>query len=219
MKTALVFVGALLVVASAGAQQHDQSHPNGVIYGTAVDKHGSPAKSIGMTAMPLEVSLFATVLPHTTTNARGDYRFENLPWWGKYAVYPEDKEVGYSSFSNPPIYSDITKVSPERPTAQLNVVLPDKAGFLHVHLINQKSGAPITGMKIAVMSVENPRSPLTTIAQDSRQAILLPPNKRLLLHVTSDGFREWSESAERGKPVSLSPGAELTLTVELEPIP
>ena len=97
MKTALIFVSVLLV-ASAPAQQHDEPHPNGVIYGTAVDKDGNPAKNIGLTACPLGVALSA-ILPHTTTNARGEYRFENLPWWGRYAVYPEEREAGYSEDS------------------------------------------------------------------------------------------------------------------------
>jgi hypothetical protein len=220
MKTALIFVSVLLV-ASAPAQQHDEPHPNGVIYGTAVDKDGNPAKNIGLTACPLGVALSA-ILPHTTTNARGEYRFENLPWWGRYAVYPEDREAGYSSFSNPRVgnrYSEEAEISPGKPKAELNVVLPDKAGFLRIHLSSQKSGVAIIGMRVALMSAESPRSPLMTMSCESSQVVLLPPNKRLLLHVTSDGFREWSESVGSGKLVELAPGAELTLNVELEPAP
>ena len=111
-------------------------------------------------------------------------------------VYPEDREAGYSSFSNPPVgnrYSEEAEISPGKPKAELNII-PDKAGFLRIHLISQKSGVAIIGMRVALMSAESPRSPLMTMSCESSQMVLLPPNKRLLLHVTSDGFREWSES-------------------------
>jgi len=41
MKTTFVFVGFLLL-ATAVAQQHDDSRPKGVIYGIAVGQDGQP---------------------------------------------------------------------------------------------------------------------------------------------------------------------------------
>jgi len=79
VKTALVFVGLLLLTA-ASAQQKDEPHPKGVIYGIAIGQDGQPAKRIGLTAEPLGVGLGA-MLPHTRTNDAGEYRFENVPWW------------------------------------------------------------------------------------------------------------------------------------------
>ena len=79
VKTALVFVG-LFLLAAASAQQNDEPHPKGVIYGIAIGQDGQPAKRIGLTAEPLGVPLGA-VLPHTRTNDAGEYRFENIPWW------------------------------------------------------------------------------------------------------------------------------------------
>jgi hypothetical protein len=67
------------------------------------------------------------------------------------------------------------------------------------------------------MSMENPESPLFTMSCYSNHVILVPPDKNLLLHVTSDGFREWDESVGRGKPLHLSSGTRLTLAVQLEP--
>ena len=29
------------------------------------------------------------MLPHVNTNDKGEYHFENLPWWGRYSVYGE----------------------------------------------------------------------------------------------------------------------------------
>jgi hypothetical protein len=73
-------------------------------------------------------------------------------------------------------------------------------------------------MRIALMSEENPLSPLLTASSDSNRVILIPPEKRLLLHVASDGFNDRDESAGRGKLVYLHSGTRLTLDVQLQPI-
>lgn len=100
MKAEVIFVG-LLLMAVAPAQQNDAPQPKGVIYGVAIDQAGRPAKRMGLTAEPLGVPL-AALLPHTKTNDAGEYRFENLPWWGRYTVYADDEDAGYSSFSTGP---------------------------------------------------------------------------------------------------------------------
>ena len=218
MKTAIVFVGFLLLVASS-EQQHKEPPPDGVIYGTAIGPDGQPAKGIGLTASPLGVGLSA-VLPHTRTNDSGAYRFQNIPWWGRYTVYAEDEDAGYSSFSTAPLgHSDPSEVelTPEHREAELKVYLPPKAGFVQIHLTNRRTGDGISGTRVAVMSVKNPESPLFTMSCYSNHVILVPPDKNLLLHVTSDGFREWDESVGRGKPLHLSSGSRLTLAVQLEP--
>jgi len=44
---------------------------------------------------------------------------------------------------------------------------------------------------VALMPMENPESPLFTMSCYSSHVILVPPDKNLLLHVTSDGYHEW----------------------------
>jgi|SRR6202142_1018546 len=218
MKTTLVFVGFLLL-ATAVAQQHDEPHPKGVIYGVAVGQDGQPAKGIGLTAYPLGVALGAA-LPHAKTNDAGEYRFVNLPWWGKYTVYAEDEEAGYSSFSTGSAgdgHPSEVELTPEHREAEFKVYLPPRAGFLQIHLTNRRTGADISGMRVTVMLMENPESPLLTMSCYSNHAVLVPADKNLLLHVTSDGFREWDESVGKGKPLHLSSGTRLTLAVQLEP--
>lgn len=218
MKTTLVFVGFLLL-ATAVAQQHDEPQPKGVIYGIAINQEGQPAKRIGLTAEPLNVGL-AAKLPHTTTNDAGEYRFENVPWWGKYTVYADDEDVGYSSFSTaPPEDSNPpeVEVTPEHPEGEFKVVLPPKAGFIQVYLTNRKTGAGISVMRVALMREDKPDSPVFTMSCYSTQVILIPPDKNFLLHVTSDGFREWSESTGKGKSIHLASGAHLKIDVELAP--
>lgn len=219
MKTALVFVG-LLLLAIAGAQQDNEQPPKGVIYGTAIGQDGQPAKGIVLTAYPLSVPL-GTALPSTKTNGTGEYRFENLPWWGKYTVYAEDEDAGYSSFSTGPAgnsHPSEVELNPEHREAEFKVYLPPRAGFLQIRLTNRKTGAGISAMRIALMLPENPVSHFFSMSCYSNHVILIPPAKHLLLHVTSDGFQEWEQTAGMGKPIYLPSGARLTLDVQLEPV-
>jgi hypothetical protein len=52
---------------------------------------------------------------------------------------------------------------------------------------------------------------------DSDRIVLVPPDRNLLLHVKSDGFREWDESIGTGKPVNVPSGNRVTLDVQLDP--
>jgi hypothetical protein len=217
VKTALVFVGLLLVAASA--QQNNEPIPKGVIYGIAIGQDGQPAKRIGLTAHPLGVAIGA-ILPHTKTNDAGEYRFENIPWWGKYTVYAEDEDAGYSSFSTGPARDSSppeVELTPEHPEAEFRLMLPPKAGFVQIRLTNKKTGSGISGMRVVVMPTERPDSPLFTMSCHSNHVILIPPDKNLLLHVSSDGFREWDESIGNGKPIHLASGSRLKLEVNLIP--
>jgi hypothetical protein len=217
MKTPFVFVGFLLL-ATAVARQHDEPPPKGAIYGTAIGQDGLPARRIGLRASPLGVAL-GTVLPYARTNDTGEYRFEGLPWWGRYTVYGEDEDAGYSIFSNGPAdegHPSEVEVTPEHPEAEFKVFLPARAGFLQVHLTNRRTGGGISGMRVTLMTMERPVSPLFAMSCYSNHIVLIPPDKDLLLHVTSDGFREWDESVGQGKPIRPRSGARLTMEVQLE---
>jgi hypothetical protein len=91
------------------------------------------------------------------------------------------------------------------------------AGFLQIHLTSRRTGVGISGMSVTVMLMENSESPLFTMSCYSNHVVLVPPDKNLLLHVTSDGFREWDGSVGKGKPLRLPSGTRLSLAVQLEP--
>src|SRR5436309_9126314 len=216
MKITLFFV-SLLLLSNALAQQHDEPHPSGVIHGTANAKDGQPAKNVQLVAFPFGVALGA-VVPHTKTNDAGEYRFENLPWWGRYTVFADDEEAGYSNLHRETVSGPSeAEITPEHPEAGLNLSLPPKSGFLRIELTNRETAAGISTMRITVMAAENPGSPLFTLNCHSNRFILLPPDKNLLLHVTSDGFREWDESFGEGKLLLLPSGTKRTIVVQLEP--
>jgi hypothetical protein len=211
-------VAFLLLLSAAMGQQPDSPTPSGSIYGIAIGTDGQPAKNIGLTATPLGMPL-AAVLPHTVTNERGEYRFK-LSWWGKYTVYAEDKAEGYSNFSTGSFGQTdpaTVEITPAHPEAEMKVHLPPKAVFLTINLTNEQSGAAIPGMDVTVMRRGNPPSLIFSEGCSSTEVILLPPNKDLLLHIASHGFREWSSSAGNGYAVHSVSGSRMTLDVKLAP--
>jgi hypothetical protein len=78
-------------------------------------------------------------------------------------------------------------------------------------------------MSIKVVPMEKPDARIFedagvfTMSCYSDHVILVPPDENLLLHVKSDGFREWDESVGKGKPISVPRGTRLTLNVQLDP--
>src|SRR5215469_13789853 len=218
MKAILVFVG-LSLFAAVVAQQEDKPGPNGVINGTVVGQDGKPAKGIGLDAWPLGVPL-AAKLPHTRANDVGEYRFEQIPWWGKYSVHAQDDDASYSLFSTGEGRNEAPEVelTPEHPEAEMKVYLPPKAGFLHIRLTNRRTGAGISGMRVALAPMESPERQVFSLSCYSNHVVLISPEKDLLLHVTSDGYREWDESAGRGKPLHLASGARISLDIQLDPL-
>jgi hypothetical protein len=218
MKTALR-AACLLFVATAIAQQTGAVQPNGTIHGTAVGRDGKPVPHLHLEAAPLGVPL-GTVLPGTITNDKGEYRFQKLPWWGRYTVRAEDEDAGYSSYSGTGGTTQPTEVelTPEQRERELRLDIPQKAAFLKVNLTNRSSGAPISAMAVRVMRGTGPSPLVFSISCASSKAVLLPPGRDLLIHVTSHGYREWDESVGIGKPIHAVSGSEIVLNVQLEPI-
>jgi hypothetical protein len=213
----LLILAGILSVTPAVAQNHAGSPNIGVIYETVTAQDGLPAKGLVLNAEPLGVAL-GMPLPWTKTNDTGAFRFEHLSL-GRYTVFAEDKEEGYSSFStgirggHPPE----VELTTEHSEAEFNLRLPPKAGFLLFHLTNQSSGASISGVEVTVMLAGRPPKFIFSSGSSSSQAVLVPSDQNLLLHVKSWGFREWDKSVGNGKPLRIAPGNRLALDVKLEP--
>jgi hypothetical protein len=235
MKARFTIAALLVLVAAAVAQQPNEypsiwqeqqaldlnlSDYNGVIHGTVIDQDGKPAKGLRLTAWGPGNRPLGTRLPEAWTNQAGEYRFEHLEL-GSYTVCPEDFDAGYSVFTTvcyPPGHPTEVELAAEHPQAELRVYLPPKAAFLQVHLTNRRTGAVIPGIMVSYMLPENPAEKIGEVSQFSSKPVLLPPDKDLLIHVTYPGFKEWKESAGKGKPIRLAPGERLTLDVQLEPL-
>ena len=166
------------------------------------------------------------VLPRTETDQRGEYRFEHAcPC--RYTVLAEDEKAGYpyaSPYLNMFLYGRRiaeVKITAKKPEAELCVNLPPKPGHLQLRLINSQTKARI--VKACVKLRISKRRWIETRCDDSipcdaKPHFLIPPDQDVLLHVTSDGFREWHESAGRGKLIHVASGNVVTLDVELDPI-
>jgi hypothetical protein len=196
VKLAALLVGFLLV-ANALAQQPDRSAPAGVIYGIVSDQNGHPSAGIGLTAFPLGVPV-GGILPTTKTDQNGKYTFRQLPWWGRYTVYPEDELAGYSSLitgqANPG-HPGVVTLSPQHPEEELDFRLPPRAGFLHIRLTNRRNGDVIPSVRVSVASPQDHGRLLFSRSCSSDRVILLPPDEDLLVHIMSPGFSEWDGSA------------------------
>lgn len=213
-----LFVAAQGQIRPIAAQSQVQRPFPGVIYGTAVRQDGSPAKGLKLSAMPLGVAL-AMALPWTKTNDAGEFRFEHLEL-GRYTVYAEDKEAGYSMFTTVP--RDLgtrpeVELTPEHPAGELDVHLPPPAGFLRFHLTNRNTGFPLSGIEVTVTSADATPKLIFSGGFSLPDPILVPSDRDLLLHVTSWGFREWEQTVGAGKHIRIAPGNQVTLDVQLEP--
>ena len=216
------YVGFLLLPALLGigeAQQRAQPAVNGVIYGIVINQNGMPAKGLALTARLWSVEVTGG-LSRTRTNDVGEYRFNKLRQWGRYIVYADDESAGYSPISTGTTgdtHPTEIEITAEHPEVEFNLVLPQKAGFIQMHLTNRRTGGAIRRMTVWVSPMEKPDSGLFTMSGDSDHFILVPPDKNLLLHVKSDGFREWDESVGTGKPINVPSGGVLTVNVQLDP--
>jgi hypothetical protein len=213
----LLILAGILSVTPAVAQNHAGSPNIGVIYGTVTAPDGLPAKGLILNAEPLGVVL-GMALPWTKTDDTGAFRFEHLSL-GRYTVFAVDEEEGYSLFTTGVggVHPPEVELTTDHSEAEFDLRLPPKAGFLFFHLTNQSSGASISGVEVTVMLAGNSPKVIFTGSFSSSQAVLVPSDQNLLLHVKSWGFREWDKSVGNGKPLRIAPGDRLTLDVQLEP--
>lgn len=197
------------------AQPQDSNPHKGNIHGIATYGDGQPAKGIMLTASPLGVAL-GMPLPAAKTNDAGEFKFQNLEY-GMWTVNADDENAGYSVFATDTFAGQV-RISKDKPQAELNIKLPPKAGILHIHMTNANTGAVIPAMRIKLMLPSRPEFPVFQMSSYSNHVVLIPSNKNIFLHVMSDGFQEWEQSAGNGKLIRLSPGSQLTLEVPLHPI-
>jgi hypothetical protein len=218
MKAATLLFGLVLFVSHGIPQEGHYPGAPGSIFGHVVDQNNQPAKGIVLEAQPLGVVL-AAILPRSKTDENGYFRM-GVPWWGRYTVYAEDLNAGYSSFTTPPadpVHLAEVTISPDHPQAEFNFQLPPKAGFLYFHLRDAKTGDPISGIEVTVALEGPPAKPVYSEGTSADKPFLVPSNKDVVIHVTSWGYKEWDKSVGGGKAVRLAPGTELTLDVALEP--
>jgi hypothetical protein len=221
MKIVLAFVVLWLTVGASGQQSHEST---GEIHGTVVGPDGQSAKGMLLSAVMECPSICSFWMTQTVTNKDGEYRFQHLPLGQKYSVFADNTKAGYPRFGPAP--AGAVELTASHPDAELRVDLPPKVGVLVIHLSNKTTGAIIPRGLVKVKVLDAPDSRWSEVWADSSNclffpdcAISVPPDKQLLVHVSSAGFREWDKSAGKGKPFLVHSGARLNWDIQLEPLP
>jgi hypothetical protein len=223
MKIALALAVLWLTVGASGQQARDFG---GAIHGIVVSPDGQPAKGMRLSAVmecPSGTRGCSFWMSQTTTNQAGEYRFQRLPLGEKYSVFADNTKAGYPMFGPAP--AGVVEVTGDHPDAELRVDLPLKVGILMIHLTDRTTGAVIPRVLVKVKVSDAPDSRWSELWADSSNclffpdcAIPVPPDKKLLVHVSSAGFHEWDGSLGKGKPLLVHSGARLTWDIQLEPL-
>jgi hypothetical protein len=193
----------------------------GRVHGVLARPDGESVAGIELELMPWGVDI-DYVLPRTKTNDRGEYAFESLcP--GKYLVFVEDEKAGYPlqyhelllRLRGPVRQAVITATHTD---AAFNVELPPLPAMLQIHAINSATGAEVQRVSARIRLKGRPRRSWAEPSADKDGIVVIPPDADLIVHVRSEGFHEWRESAGRGKQIRVPSGNRLELNVTFEPL-
>ena len=227
MRIALAGVLLLLAFPATARPCFEDPHAKGVVHGVVLQQNGEPAGNFTAILDMPGISL-SYVLPRRKTNDRGEFRFEHLcP--GRFAVLVENDAAGYPFVSAGWYHILYGRLIPEvritksKFDAELVVTLPPKPAQMHVNLVNRKTKEKIAESEIELIvdgteSVKTYCDTAESMTCDSPPYFLVPPDRDVLLHVTSNGFHEWKESVGKGKLIHVGSGELLTLDIELDPI-
>jgi hypothetical protein len=220
MKIALPLAVLCLALSASGQQYQEFA---GEIHGAVIDADGQPAQGIRLYAVVQCPSACGLSMRDTVTDRAGEYRFQHLHV-GKYSVFTHNAGAGYPRLDTPP--AEVVELTVDHPDAELRVDLPPTAGILMIHLTDRTTGGFIPRGLVRIRVADEPDSRWSEVWADSSYCFFFPdcaipvlPDKQLLVHVSSTGFREWDQSAGKGKPLLVHSGARLSLDIELEPLP
>ena len=98
-----------------------------------------------------------------------------------------------------------------------------------VHLKDRATGAIIPNGEVRLAAANNSpdkrwqygvviKQGLCDFVTTHSCEMLIPPNQDIVVHVLSEKYNEWSESAGTGKPLRVASGEQVTWNVELEPL-
>jgi hypothetical protein len=218
----LCLVVSFLLATSAFAQDAFQSPKcKGVLRGEAARENGQRVVGLDLTLEPLGVD-FDHVLPRTKTERTGRYRFEHIcP--SRYTVRVEGEGHGHPAYYHL-IFRQLTsrvhevRLTAEHLDANLPVDVPPKPDWLVVRAIDRQTKAEISDVTVRMTLPGTPNNPLSELGPASREGVPVPPDRDVLVHLNSDGFREAKETEGSGKVVHISSGTRVTMRAHLDPL-
>ena len=216
MKSVLLILPFLLAVPTLAQVQDTRCH--GTIHGVVTAHDGRPVSGLSIVLWPVGIDI-DLVLPRLETNARGEYRFEQI-CAGRYTVLAEDKKASYP-VAFPTLNRFLygiddaeVKINSEQQMVELRVDLPPKPGQLTLSEVRGQTDAIVARADIE-LKVSRHRW-IRLVCGDSSPCTGLdfpvPPNHDVRLRVNSRGFHKWD------RLIHVAPGNALTLDVELDSI-
>lgn len=225
MSRFLLLVVLLLTPYALAQEEHDavvDAKAVGVLHGVVLTKDGKTVEDISVSAV--EDKTGPAALPiwkrHVRTNRAGEFRFEHVDF-GRYLIFVHDERAGYVAFPASPRENSCCTVNAElaalHPESEALAYLPPRASFLGINVTDQRNGTPVSPVRIELTWAEDATSALYDMTFWKKPDVLIiPPERDLLLYVSSPGFRGWPDAV--GKKIHLSSGARLSLDVQLTPL-
>ena len=129
--------------------------------------------------------------------------------------YPDMKLAFYSNLAVPSV-----TLSPEFPSATVNVELGPKAGIIEIESLNDaSSGSTIQYATMTLRRIQNPKF-FMTIAIPPGDHVLVPSQADVSIEVSARGYRPWpTQMSKESGEVHLNPGEVHKLQIGLEPEP
>jgi hypothetical protein len=101
---------------------------------------------------------------------------------------------------------NVAHLSAEHPRATVDFRIPYRAAFLAIHLSDAITGKPKFALFYRLSAQKDPERNYMTGSQSAKDALLLPPNEKILLKVSAPGSREWRYDNSPGYVLNLLPG-------------
>ncbi len=208
-----------------GKPQESAAECKGVVHGTLFGQDGKPWGGINLILDP--PGDLSYMLPHTKSNDRGEFRFEEVcnRTWG---VFVQDVQAGCPDcgrYMNKFLYGSIPpdlKITDTNLDVRVDVHAPPKPGTLIMHLVNgtTKTAIPRGELEIRVnrkRRVELSCGESADFTCDGG-TFTVPPDIAVKVHIRAKGFHEWKDANGHGKILRIPSGGVQTIVAELNPI-
>jgi hypothetical protein len=195
-----------------------QDRNKGVIEGRVTNEMGKPIANAKVHADLVGVRPQATLYRFEETDGNGHFSIDQLDW-GEYVVGAMKKEDGYAYQLNrlymtgPPPHATLT---PQQPTANLEIQFTAKAALLVGRLTDATTGAPLQATFKLSRKPDSPTENYLT-GQPSDYRVLLPPDVDTYIEVSAWRGKRFQEEPAAPWPGPKHESRHCTRTGDLVP--
>jgi hypothetical protein len=213
------FAGMILLVSFSWVIISSAQDGKGLIRGVVIDDHGKPVASAKVTATTSESTENAE--RYATTDEKGNFSFTALPW-GKYSLAPGKPEAGFPdmslAFYNNHSPLPTIGLAPGNPTAEVKVVLQQRAAVLSGTVTDRESHEPVQ----ATFLLRRADHPADLVTQDmpSPYRVLVPYDTDVKMQVVAPGYKPWyypgTIGATESSTLRIKANQDKQLNIQLE---